>query len=60
MNKMVVLAFGLEPKKFSYLHSIFIQDVLVAAEINVFGEMLWKLSGVEILSKWFFCFGPVV
>lgn len=60
MNKMVVLAFGLELKKFSYPHLNFSQDILVAAERSVFGEMLWKLSVVEILSKWFFCFGPEV
>jgi len=40
MNKMVVLAFGLELKKFSYPHLNFSQDILVAAERSVFGEML--------------------
>ena len=45
---MIVLAFGLELQQIVYLHSIFAQDILVAAEINIFGETL-KLSGVESL-----------
>ena len=40
MIKMVVLAFGFKLQHFFYLHSIFTQDILVAAEINIFGKML--------------------
>ena len=49
MTKWLYLLLALSFNKFFYLHSIFTQDILVAAEINIFGEMLWKLSGVKRL-----------